>query len=83
MAETQLFCEIQQGGVWVLIGIAQAFDLPHDTKKRCPECHGQLRAHRAGKDGPRAHFEHRMTHSGCQFSHHFEGVRSKHPAAIE
>lgn len=75
-------CEIREGGGWIRIGIEGALELPRSEVKRCPECHGQLRMHRAG-DGNPAHFEHRQRHKGCSLSHRFDGIRRGHPDPIE
>jgi len=44
---------------------------------RCPECHGRVRAHSAGRDGISAHFEHRENNPGCYLGYNFDGVERK------
>jgi len=49
---------------------------------RCDECHGQVRAHRAGAGG--AHFEHMQGNPGCTKGDCYDGEGSRlHPHAID
>ena len=51
-------CEVKVWGDWKLLTLAQALELDPSHLKRCPECHGQARLHRASIDGMVVHFEH-------------------------
>jgi len=77
-------CQAKLEGKWVPITIDEALKLPRDHLKRCSECHGRVRAHRASINGMRAHFEHRVAHAGCPRSRGvpFSGQHSLHPEAI-
>jgi hypothetical protein len=75
-------CEVKAFGKWELITIDKALALNKDRLKRCPECHGRVRAHNAGSDGTPAHFEHFREHKGCVRSYTFDGSHSMHPKAI-
>lgn len=76
-------CEVKRAGVWVRISIQDALEMDSVQLKRCPECHGRVRAHKDGKDGPpQAHFEHFDAHAGCSKSVKFKGVKSAHPKAV-
>lgn len=74
-------CEIQQNGRWVEISVADALKLTRGTRKRCVECHGPVRSHRAGGNGG-AHVEHLRRHKGCSRGDCFSGSKSLHPQAI-
>ena len=56
--------EVQQGGRWVLITVAEALRT-NQRHGRCPECHGPVRAHKKGKNGQAAHCEHRAWNKAC------------------
>jgi hypothetical protein len=75
-------CEIKKNGSWELVSVDEARALGSSERKRCPECHGKVRAMRAGGDTP-AHFEHAPKHNGCSLSHRFDGSRRPHPDPIE
>ncbi|MGO4639590.1 hypothetical protein AB4Z43_14215 [Mesorhizobium sp. 2RAF45] len=75
--------EMWANKAWLEVSIVDALDrFDASRKKRCPECHGQVRAHRSGDDGMRAHFEHFIAHAGCSKSTAFAGTRYRHPKAI-
>ena len=76
-------CEVRQaGGGWTRISIDDAIGRAGD--KRCPECHGPVRAHRAAKNGSfAAHFEHRTLNPGCPLGSAFSGERKPHPHALK
>lgn len=40
-------CEIKIGGRWTVVDIDDALRSYRDEIKRCPECHGRVRAHKA------------------------------------
>ena len=77
-------CEVKVGKDWVVITIDKALELHPDRIKRCPECHGKVRAHKTSVDGMRAHFEHFDAHAGCSRSRgvRFSGRSTRHPKAI-
>ncbi|MDI3562539.1 hypothetical protein [Bradyrhizobium sp. Arg816] len=63
---------------WQAISLDEALRLDKDRKKRCPECHGQVRVHAAGTNGQAAHFEHYENNPGCRFGHNFDGTKRMH-----
>jgi hypothetical protein len=77
-------CKAKVHGTWTSITIDEALGAYADYLKRCPECHGRVRAHRRAKNGMRAHFEHHRAHAGCSLSRGvpFSGHHSIHPEAI-
>jgi hypothetical protein len=76
-------CEMWANKSWVEVSIEDALRrYDPDRRKRCPECHGQVRAHKSGDDGMKAHFEHFVAHKGCSKSVAFNGMQSRHPKAI-
>jgi hypothetical protein len=75
-------CEIFMRGDWTKIDLEQALRLDASRTKRCIGCHGEVKAHKPGKDGQRAHFEHKHRHKGCQFGDCFDGEMSPHPKAL-
>jgi hypothetical protein len=70
-------CEIKKGDSWVKIGIAEAYELPPDTVKRCIGCGGAVHLYPAikGSGASKPHFGHNETNPGCP--------HKKHPKAIE
>jgi len=77
-------CEVKVGKDWVIVPIDKALGLHPDRIKRCPECHGRVRAHKTSVDGMRAHFEYFVAHTGCSRSRSvpFSGESTPHPKAI-
>ena len=75
-------CEFKVRGEWQRNDIAAALKMAAGELKRCPECHGRVRAHKAGTTGQRAHFEHLRAHAGCSLKPGFSGRRSLHPEAL-
>lgn len=83
MEEETDTCEVKVQNGWIVIPIAKALSLHPERVKRCPECHGRVRAHSEGNDGMRAHFEHCRAHVGCSRSFKHDGsTRSRHPQAV-
>ncbi len=77
--EDNNFCQMIAFGRWETISLDDALNRFDGSRmKRCPECHGQVRAHRPGTNGMRAHFEHFEAHSGCSLSPIFSGTRTPH-----
>ena len=78
-------CEMQIKGGWGPIAVSDALELNPALLKRCLECHGQVRAHRASNNGMKAHFEHIEAHPGCSRSTGvaFSGKSTPHPKAME
>ncbi len=72
-------CEIVE---WKAVSIEQALKL-EGRVKRCPECHGEVRAHNASASGMAAHFEHYVGHAGCSLGNSFDGTKRPHPKPIE
>lgn len=68
-------------GSWATINEALSND--GALVKRCIVCHGSVRAHRQGRNGMRAHFEHFAGHPGCPLGNCYDGWPARHPQAIE
>jgi hypothetical protein len=77
-------CELKIGDEWAPLRVDAALGINSERVKRCPECHGRVRAHKASVDGMRAHFEHFEAHAGCSRSRSvpFIGISTIHPKAI-
>lgn len=77
-------CEIKIEREWVRLSIDEALKLDSRTLKRCPACHGRVRAHKKSETGAKAHFEHIMAaHPGCsRMGKYFSGVPSLHPEPL-
>ena len=76
-------CDMWANKEWVSTPIEDALSKYDATRtKRCPECHGQVRAHKAGENGMRPHFEHYDRHTGCSLGDAFLGTPSMHPKAL-
>jgi hypothetical protein len=75
-------CEVKVGGAWTLITIEDALRLDADKKKRCPACHGRVKAFHASINGMRAHFEHHVAHPGCPRGDSYSGTPSPHPEPL-
>src|ERR1700680_3566532 len=61
-------CEIHEGGKWKGISVGDALEIPRVHRQlRCAEpiCHKQVRAHKRGKNGAAAHFEHLKWNAQC------------------
>jgi hypothetical protein len=83
-AERSDECEMLVRGEWIRISLDDALSKYDASRtKRCVECHGQVRAHREGSDGMRAHFEHFERHDGCSLGVSFSGIRSMHRKPLE
>jgi hypothetical protein len=76
-------CEIPDGEGWKEVSVEGAIGMPRTVEKRCPECHGPVRAHKEGANGASPHIEHRQRHKGCSRGDCFNGHQSPHPHAIE
>jgi hypothetical protein len=74
--------ELWVKGGWLPITLEQALRLDSGRCMRCVECKGQTRAHKAGKDGQRAHIEHFHRNPGCSRGDCFGGVFALHPRAL-
>jgi hypothetical protein len=72
-------CEVKVGGDWKRLTLDQALELDPSRLKRCPECHGQVRLHKASIDGMVAHFEHYERNPGCSLGDCFDGNPKLHP----
>jgi hypothetical protein len=82
MSEPVDECEIRAGDQWITIGISEALQRRGEDM-RCPACHRRVDPHREYSDGARAHFEHRVAHSGCPTKPAaYIGKSSPHPDAL-
>ena len=77
-SEIEPTCELRLRGDWVEIALSEALRLHPSREKRCPECNGQVRAHKAAENGMRAHFEHYEANPGCSLGPIFSGAPSPH-----
>jgi len=75
-------CELKIKGLREVITLEQALRLDKDRIKRCPECHGRVRAHGVGKSGT-AHFEHFENNPGCSLGYNFDGIKRRHRRRLE
>ena len=78
MAARSTDCELWANGCWQPIEIDLAVKMPKSRRMRCPECGGQVRAHRVGSSGQDAHFEHLERHKGCSRGDCFDGAKRPH-----
>ena len=77
-------CEVKVKEIWITRTIDQALTLHKERVLRCPECYGQVRAHKEGAGGmARAHFEHVTGHEGCSRGIYFKGNKSPHPRSLK
>jgi hypothetical protein len=77
-----IVAELYANKQWHSIEIELAFQMGPSRLMRCPDCHGRVRAHKAGTTGQRAHMEHYERHCGCSRSAAFGGERPPHPSAL-
>ena len=76
-------CQVKVRGEWIDATIDEALTVYAGLAKRCPECHGEVRAHKQYNTGSRAHFEHLVVHAGCSLKPRtFSGTRTFHPLAL-
>jgi hypothetical protein len=80
---TDVAAELPIKGAWQTITLEQALGLDKSRRMRCPECHGQVRAHGVGKDGQRPHMEHKHRNKGCSRGDCFDGHPAMHPKALK
>ena len=76
-------CEIKVAGYWQPITLNDALSLYPNRQKRCPVCHGQVRAHNADKTGMVAHFEHFVLDPGRYLVDSFDGNPRLHRRALK
>lgn len=78
-------CEIEVHGKWTLISIDEGVRLGPDVLKRCPACHGRMRAHKKSETGAKAHFEHIfLGGTACpRMGIYFTGPASMHSEPLE
>jgi hypothetical protein len=72
-------CEVKVWGDWKRLTLDQTLELDRSHLKRCPECHGQVRLHKAFIDGTAAYFEHYERNPGCSLGDCFDGNPKLHP----
>lgn len=80
-----IVCEVSSQKAWATATIHEVLERRargHRLKIRCPECQGQVRAHKEANNGMQAHFEHLEAHKGCSNSTTFNGRRTQHPKPI-
>jgi hypothetical protein len=75
-------CEVKAFGHWTPLDFDAALKLASSRTLHCPECHGQVRAHRACSNGTRAHMEHHERHKGCSCGDCFDGLSRPHHRII-
>lgn len=76
-------CEAWLNETWNEIDISAALEMEQKPLMRCAECHGKVSAFKEYSDGARPHFEHKQAHKGCSTKATFDGVRRRHPSAID
>ncbi|TXM97764.1 hypothetical protein FV242_30685 [Methylobacterium sp. WL64] len=77
-------CEIQIGGAWRPIGLAEAHARYPSAIKRCPICHGRVSINVNGTAQGGLFLQHRKAHDGCPLMPaRFVGEISPHPQAVE
>ncbi len=74
--------EVDVGGHWSSIGIAEALLATQTLRFRCPDCHGAMTTFKGIKGQRRPFFKHFRFHIGCPRSDLFSGVESCHPDAV-
>jgi hypothetical protein len=79
----EIACEVFARNEWQGIDLQLALKMPNTREKRCPECHGRVRAHSVGSNGMKAHMEHFERHKGCSRGNYFDGTATLHPSALE
>jgi hypothetical protein len=75
-------CELKVQGGWQPITLKEAL-LNRSRPKRCPVCHGRVRAHHVDHNGMAPHFEHYEADDGCYLSENFDGNPRPHRKAIK
>lgn len=78
-------CELFANKTWLTVSVEDVLEKWTDRRLRCIECHGAVKAHKAGPDDiPPAHFEHRDAHVGCSLCHVYKvgSPTSPHPKAL-
>jgi hypothetical protein len=75
-------CELKVFGGWQPITLDEVLSLHPSRIKRCPVCHGRVRAHKAADNGMVAHFEHYERHPGCHLGDCFDGNPRPHRKAL-
>jgi hypothetical protein len=65
-------CEIKSDGLWVPIGIPEAYTLAKGVVKRCIGCHGAVHLYPAekGSGASKPHFGHNKANPKCPHSRH-------------
>jgi hypothetical protein len=66
---------------WNTISIVKALSNRDDTY-RCTECRCEVRPHKRGCDGRKAHFEHCERYLYCSLSDHSKGKPSRHSTPL-
>jgi hypothetical protein len=70
------------GSEWIIIPVETALEYP-DLIRRCLECGGAIRLHRASQTtSHRAHAEHRRRFKGCSLGDCFDGTNRRNPDEV-
>ena len=80
---SMIAAELSANQTWTPIDLDHALTMPRSRRMRCPECHGRVRAHKAGQDGQKAHMEHYERHAGCSRGDSFNGTPAPHHKALK
>ena len=77
-------CEAWLNGEWAIISVATALTYKDQIVRRCAECKGAIRLHRAGAGNkPRAHAEHMDRFPGCSLGDCFDGKPRSNPSQVQ
>src|SRR5450755_3254904 len=80
--QTNLQCEAWIGNKWRVVSVESLFAHPKIVR-RCIECHGPVRLHKAGPGGKwPAHAENYPHHNGCSLGHTFDGRKRPNPNPV-
>lgn len=81
-AHTNLNCEAWIENRWSVVSVESILAYPN-VVRRCVECHGPVRLHKAGPSGKwQAHAENYPRHDGCSLGHTFDGTRRPNPSPV-
>jgi hypothetical protein len=79
---TNLNCEAWIQNQWRIVSVASLLAYPNIVR-RCVECHGPVRLHKAGPSGKwQAHAENYPHHDGCSLGHTYDGNRRPNPNPV-
>lgn len=76
-------CEVRIDGVWTHMSAAEAHARHRNADKRCPDCHGRVRAHGTYGAQQRISIVHRQRHDGCpRMPRQYAGTPKPHPDTL-